>query len=162
VGDAVNVASRLEHSAETGQVLVAERTARASRGLHLREVGRLALKGKEDPVRAFELLESEEIPQPGNLLRGRTMDASPTGPDVALGRISEAVGGLLHEAGTGAAEAESTVGALAFTLGLQDPARPFEGYSPQQVRVEAHEAWRAYFSALARRSPTVVVIEDLH
>ncbi len=260
VGDAVNVASRLEHSAETGQVLVAERTARASRGLHLREVGRLALKGKEDPVRAFELLEPEEIPQPGNLLRGRTMDASPTGPDedtaprlaplvgrdrelallasvwervterrphlvtiygeagigksrlvdeftaliagveplqacegrclpygegvaywplaeiltkhagvlhsdppdVALRRISEAVGGLLHEAGTGAAEAESTVGALAFTLGLQDPARPFEGHSPQQVRVEAHEAWRAYFSALARRSPTVVVIEDLH
>src|SRR5947207_2062133 len=69
-GDAVNVAARLEQSAESNQILVSERTARAARGLRLKEVGRLSLKGKEEEVSAFEVLELEAIPQPGTR-RGR-------------------------------------------------------------------------------------------
>src|SRR5437867_3916252 len=49
-GDAVNVAARLQQSAEPGQVLVANRTGRAARGFVFREIGPLALKGKDQSV----------------------------------------------------------------------------------------------------------------
>jgi class 3 adenylate cyclase/tetratricopeptide (TPR) repeat protein len=55
-GDAVNVAARLEQSAEPGQIRVSERAARAAHGFQLVEIGALRLKGKEEPVHAFELL----------------------------------------------------------------------------------------------------------
>ncbi len=57
-GDAVNVAARLEQLAEPGQIVVAERTARAARGFHYRELGQQDLRGKEEPVPAV-VLESE-------------------------------------------------------------------------------------------------------
>jgi class 3 adenylate cyclase/tetratricopeptide (TPR) repeat protein len=66
IGDAVNVAARLEQSAAAGQVLLAERTARAARGVEIREVGALSLKGKEGAVRAFELIEAAPLSHPGS------------------------------------------------------------------------------------------------
>src|SRR4029453_9383295 len=57
-GDAVNVAARLEQSAEPGEIAVAERTARAARGFRFRELGERELRGKEHPVPAG-LLEDE-------------------------------------------------------------------------------------------------------
>jgi class 3 adenylate cyclase/tetratricopeptide (TPR) repeat protein len=56
-GDAVNVAARLEQAAEPGQVVVAERTARAARGFRYRELGPQELRGKEIAVPAALLLE---------------------------------------------------------------------------------------------------------
>jgi class 3 adenylate cyclase/tetratricopeptide (TPR) repeat protein len=64
-GDAVNVAARLEQSAEGGQIVVAERTARAARGLRLLPLGALELKGKEETVRAYRLEEDASLPEPG-------------------------------------------------------------------------------------------------
>jgi class 3 adenylate cyclase/tetratricopeptide (TPR) repeat protein len=64
-GDAVNVAARLEQAAESGQILASERTARSARGLVFRALGPLMLKGKEEPVRAFELVGDGEVPPPG-------------------------------------------------------------------------------------------------
>ncbi|HEX2090635.1 MAG TPA: AAA family ATPase, partial [Actinomycetota bacterium] len=58
-GDPVNVAARLEQSAEPGHILVSERTARAVRGFSFRSVGPLQLKGKLDRLKAFELLGAE-------------------------------------------------------------------------------------------------------
>jgi class 3 adenylate cyclase len=55
-GDAVNVAARLEQVAVPGSVVVAERTARATRGFSFRRIGPLELKGKERGVRALELV----------------------------------------------------------------------------------------------------------
>jgi class 3 adenylate cyclase len=57
-GDAVNVAARLEQTAEPGEVVVAERTARAARTFRFRELGERDLRGKQHPVPAV-LLESE-------------------------------------------------------------------------------------------------------
>ncbi|MGH9167043.1 MAG: ATP-binding protein [Acidimicrobiia bacterium] len=54
-GDAINVAARLEQAAQPGQVLVSERTLRGSRGFRMREVDLLPLRGRAEPVRAFEL-----------------------------------------------------------------------------------------------------------
>ena len=57
-GDAVNVAARLEQAAASGQILASERTVRAARGLRFVEVGPLSLRGKDDEVRAFEVLDA--------------------------------------------------------------------------------------------------------
>lgn len=54
-GDAVNVAARLEQSAEPGQIVAAERTARAARGFRFHELGARDLRGKERPVPAVVL-----------------------------------------------------------------------------------------------------------
>ncbi len=56
-GDPVNVAARLEQSAEPGQIVVAERTARAARGFRFHELGAQDLRGKEQPVPAVVLEE---------------------------------------------------------------------------------------------------------
>jgi class 3 adenylate cyclase/tetratricopeptide (TPR) repeat protein len=67
-GDAVNVAARLEQGAEQGQILVGERTARAAQGVTFKELGPLRLKGKEESVRAYELVD-EEVAEPGRARR---------------------------------------------------------------------------------------------
>jgi hypothetical protein len=54
-GDAVNAAARLETSAEPGEIVVSERTARAVRGFRFEEIGALELKGKSEPVNALRL-----------------------------------------------------------------------------------------------------------
>jgi class 3 adenylate cyclase len=57
-GDAVNVAARLEQSAESGEVLIGEFTERLARtGIRAQPVQPLSLKGKVEPVPAFRLLE---------------------------------------------------------------------------------------------------------
>jgi class 3 adenylate cyclase len=56
VGDAVNIASRLETSAEAGTVLIGESTYRAiAEKVVVTPLGPLELKGKEEPVVAFRL-----------------------------------------------------------------------------------------------------------
>lgn len=57
VGDAVNVASRLEGAAAAGEVLVGEETWRLTRSISRYEpIEPLALKGKSEPVPAYRLL----------------------------------------------------------------------------------------------------------
>ncbi len=57
-GDAVNVAARFEQAAEPGQIVVAERTARAARGFRYRELGERMLRGKDAAVAAVLLLDA--------------------------------------------------------------------------------------------------------
>jgi class 3 adenylate cyclase len=63
-GDAVNVAARLEQSAKPGQVLVSERTVRASRGFRFRDLGPVEVRGKGAPVSVYELLGQVEADSP--------------------------------------------------------------------------------------------------
>jgi class 3 adenylate cyclase len=65
VGDAVNVAARLEQIAEPGQIVVAERTARAARGFRFHEFGPLELRGRGAPVPAVLLVGESDAPQRG-------------------------------------------------------------------------------------------------
>ncbi len=67
-GDAVNIAARLEQGAEHGQILVGERAARASRGVTFKDLGELTLKGKQEAVRAYELLD-EDVGEPSTAQR---------------------------------------------------------------------------------------------
>jgi len=57
LGDAVNVAQRLEAASATGEVYVGELTFLLSReAFRFEEVGELTLKGKPEPVRAWRLV----------------------------------------------------------------------------------------------------------
>ena len=60
-GDAVNAAARLEQNAVAGQVLVAERTARAARGFRFAEPQALRLRGKSEPLAAVELVAEQPL-----------------------------------------------------------------------------------------------------
>ena len=54
-GDVVNAAARLQATAEPGQILVAQRTARAVRGFIFDEATRFDLRGRTQPVQAMVL-----------------------------------------------------------------------------------------------------------
>src|SRR5690242_13251799 len=63
-GEAVNAAARLQQAASPGQVLVGERTARASRRAQLERDGTVEAKGIDRPLAAFravDVCEDEEL-----------------------------------------------------------------------------------------------------
>jgi tetratricopeptide (TPR) repeat protein len=64
-GEAVNVAARLQATAEPGTILVAERTASSARTFEFVDRGSLLLKGKAQPVRAFLVEGEAKIPARG-------------------------------------------------------------------------------------------------
>lgn len=58
IGDAVNVASRLQHAAGAGEILIGPATMRlVARSVKVEPLDPLSLKGKAEPVEAFRLLE---------------------------------------------------------------------------------------------------------
>jgi class 3 adenylate cyclase/tetratricopeptide (TPR) repeat protein len=241
-GDAVNVAARLQTAAEPGELLASERTVAAARGFIVEDRGSFELKGKQELVRAFAVVEetggsirglpgfhapmvgrdaeldllrsvyeraarerrphlvtiygeagvgksrlareflswsSAREPRP-TTLAGRCLpygdgitywplaeilkthasilDSDPT--DLAIEKVRKAGRDLLTlevSADPGRATA-----ALAYTIGLQDPAVSFATLDPKDVRAEVHAAWRSFFTALGADAPVVVVIEDIH
>jgi class 3 adenylate cyclase len=242
-GDAVNVAARLEQTAEPGEIVVSERTARAARGFRFRELGDRVLRGKGETVAAVRLeglvpgavergvpglrapmigrdrelellrtlfrrsaeegrpnlvtiygdpgvgksrltqefvVEAEHSEPPPRVLRGRCLpygegttywpmaeilkalagvrDTDP--PDRTLARIASLGGDVITF--DVATEPQTVAAALAFTVGVEDPASSFRAMEPREVRAKIHAAWRSLFSALASRSPVVAVIEDIH
>jgi class 3 adenylate cyclase/tetratricopeptide (TPR) repeat protein len=71
LGDAVNVAARLQQAAAAGEILVGERTRQhVHRVATLEQVPRLLLKGKDMPVAAWRLLAVDPDPRD----RGRRLD----------------------------------------------------------------------------------------
>lgn len=75
-GDAVNVAARLQQGAQTGEILVNERTHFAARAAFLFEEARdLRVRGKPQPLRVFPLKGARAIRQAEQtLFVGRTQD----------------------------------------------------------------------------------------
>lgn len=63
IGDAVNVASRLEARAPVGGVAVSAATLDLLEGAVTRPLGPLALKGKAEPIEAFVLTSLDDEPQ---------------------------------------------------------------------------------------------------
>jgi class 3 adenylate cyclase len=242
-GDAVNVAARLEQSADPGGIVVAERTARAARGFRFRELGERELRGKEQPIaavlledrtpgeaergvpglrapmigrdRELELLRSlyqrsaeesrpnlvtiygdpgvgksrlvaefvawaERLDPAPKIVRGRCLPygdgvtywplaeilkglakiRDTDAPDVALERVKR-IGRDLITADV-ATNPQKATAALAYSVGVEDPAFSFGSMEPREVSLKIHAAWRSLFSSLASRSPVVVVIDDIH
>jgi class 3 adenylate cyclase len=58
VGDAANIAARLQQAAEPGNIVISEATFELARGYVLAEpIGALSLKGKTEPISALRLIE---------------------------------------------------------------------------------------------------------
>lgn len=56
VGDTINLAARLQSSAEPGSILISEQTKRlAGAVFEYEDIGEIEVKGKKEPVRAFEV-----------------------------------------------------------------------------------------------------------
>lgn len=69
VGDVVNVAARLEQTAEPGEVVAGERTYLATRGIFQAEpLGERDLKGKSLPTRAWRIVGTDELAPPSELV----------------------------------------------------------------------------------------------
>jgi class 3 adenylate cyclase/tetratricopeptide (TPR) repeat protein len=109
MGDAVNIAQRLQVSARPGSVVVGRSTHAATRHvIGYRPLGAIAAKGREEPVEAWEAL-STLLP-PG--YRPRRVQAPFVGRDRELGLLAHVIDGaavrrrgqlvlLLGEAGVG-------------------------------------------------------------
>jgi tetratricopeptide (TPR) repeat protein len=62
IGDTVNLASRMESNAEPGNVLVSANTYRLARDyFEFRSLGEIHVKGKKEPVQAFQLTKPSEV-----------------------------------------------------------------------------------------------------
>jgi class 3 adenylate cyclase/tetratricopeptide (TPR) repeat protein len=97
-GDAVNVAARLEQSAEPGQILIGEETRRLIVDAVITELaGPLSLKGKSEPVTAHRLLEV----RPGAAPHARRLDSPLVGRDAELAQLEKAFGEVVGTAACG-------------------------------------------------------------
>lgn len=64
VGDAVNLAARLQSAAQPGKVLLSEATARFARALfNLEDLGEITVKGKSEPVRVLQVVGLKASPE---------------------------------------------------------------------------------------------------
>jgi class 3 adenylate cyclase len=86
------------------------------------------------------------------------LDTDP--PDLVLEKIAKASDDILTDEVT--SDRARTTAALAYTVGVEDPAFEFGDMDPREVRAELHAAWRSFFSALGAAAPTIVVVEDIH
>jgi class 3 adenylate cyclase/tetratricopeptide (TPR) repeat protein len=83
VGDTMNLAARLEHAAQPGTTLMSDVTADLVAGFFdVRDAGALELKGKSQPVRAWEVLAERDV-------SGRLEVAAKTGLTPYVGRERE-------------------------------------------------------------------------
>jgi len=110
MGDAINVAARMEQTAEPGTVQIGENTYRSvAPYFEVQELGGVRVKGKRDPVRAFRVLHQKRAPDRSRGIQG--LQAPLVGRDQEMATLRNAVenlrqgrGGivcLLGEAGLG-------------------------------------------------------------
>jgi len=106
IGDTTNVAARLQQSAEPGRVTISEATHRLVRGyFDARPIGEIHLKGRAEPVAAWEVLAAREA-------RTRLELETEHGLTPFVGREREL--GLLQDA---LASARAGKGHVAFIVG---------------------------------------------
>ncbi len=88
LGDAVNLAARLQGQAEPGGVLISESTARLARGIfEMKSLGEIALKGKEAKVPVYSIIGLKDSP---GAVRGIAGLSSPyIGRDQELAQLTE-------------------------------------------------------------------------
>ena len=71
IGDAVNLAARLQSAAQAGKALISEATGRLVRAVfELNALGEITVKGKAEPVKVFEVVERKAAPTSGRGVEG--------------------------------------------------------------------------------------------
>src|SRR5512146_2823279 len=110
IGDAVNLAARLQTAAQPGKVLISAATAHLVKpAFDLNALGEISVKGKADPINVFEVVRRKAAPQSGRGIEG--LSAPIVGRDqelaalrLALTEVSTGHGqivAILGEAGIG-------------------------------------------------------------
>ena len=131
VGDAVNVASRLQGQAAPGSVLAGAETVRLVEGLFsVGEPRSLDLKGKADPVVAYEVVRAVGTPRTDGdaLLVGRTAEIARATAAVEL--VTSGSGGIVligGEAGIGKSRLLAELRRIAETTAGERPVLWLEG-----------------------------------
>jgi class 3 adenylate cyclase len=89
LGDAVNVAARMQAAAEPGAVLVTGNTQRmVAQAFDFDDLGELQLKGKTEPVHAFRVLGRRAAPGPRRGLGWAGLESPMVGRQAPLDRLS--------------------------------------------------------------------------
>src|SRR6266545_6026816 len=71
IGDAVNLAARLQSAAQPGHVLISEVTERMVKAVFdLKGLGEITVKGKVEPIKVFEVVEPKITPSSGRGIEG--------------------------------------------------------------------------------------------
>lgn len=105
IGDAVNLAARLQSAAKPGAVLISGSTARLVKAVfELKDLGEITVKGKVEPVAVYEALEIKSAPESGRGIEGLTS------PLVGRERELEIVRAALQSLGEGHGQIVSVIG----------------------------------------------------
>ena len=132
IGDAVNLAARLQTAAQPGHVLISEGTERMVKAaFDLKDMGEIQVKGKAAPVRVFEVVELKGLPASGRGIEGLFSPLVGRRPEMVALRaaLDQAAAGyghivtILGEAGIG----KSRLVEEARTERLGSPLRWLEG-----------------------------------
>ena len=93
MGDAINMAARMEQTAAAGTVQISDDTYRLIAPLFdVWDLGGVEVKGKDEPVHAYRVLGLE--PQPGRLRGLEGIHAPLVGRDREIGRLRDILAGL--------------------------------------------------------------------
>jgi class 3 adenylate cyclase/tetratricopeptide (TPR) repeat protein len=117
IGDAVNMASRLQHAAKPGTALVCAETARqAGERFALEDLGAIDIRGKSEPVRAYRLFSASPSEYESNRVRPRLV-----GRDAELKEIEQSL--MQLQAGCGSILAVSGEAGLGKSRLLEEARR---------------------------------------
>ncbi len=90
LGDAVNVAARMQTAAEPGTVLVTEAALRLTGDtFEAEDLGAIEVKGKTEPIHAFRVIGRKEAPARKRGLAAVGLDSPMVGRDEPLRRLTE-------------------------------------------------------------------------
>ena len=93
LGDAINLAARMEQTAQPGTVQVATDTYKLVAPLfEFEDLGGIEVKGKDEPVQAYRALSAKT--EPGSLRGIEGLDAPLIGREVEMGRLREIIAEL--------------------------------------------------------------------
>jgi class 3 adenylate cyclase len=90
LGDAVNVAARMQTAAQPGTIVITEMTRRLTGdNFELEDLGAIAVKGKAEPIHAFRVLGRKALPARRRGLASVGLDSPMVGRDEPLTRLLE-------------------------------------------------------------------------
>ena len=92
LGDAVNVAARMQTAAQANTVLITEMTRRLTGDtFDLDDLGDIEVKGKTDPVHAYRVIGRKAAPERKRGLASVGLDSPMVGRDAPLARLTDAL-----------------------------------------------------------------------
>ena len=98
----------------------------------------------------------------GEILRAACGISLDEPAESAVDKLRQTVSSLLEPLGLRPNEMDETFFALATSASLPAAANPLDRVEPEGVGEAIARAWPRFLTALATRSPTAIVIEDLH